>query len=48
MLVSGTIKTAGNLKVQDHAHKEKPRQNIPLDIARYRKAASSAMCVQFT
>ena len=33
---------------QDHVHKEHPRQKNPLDIARYRKAVSSALWVQFT
>ena len=33
---------------QDHAHKQHPRQNLPLNMARYRKAVSSALWVQFT
>jgi len=33
---------------QDHAQKEHARQKIPLNIARYRKAVSSALWVQFT
>ena len=35
-------------RVQHHAHKGHRRQNIPLNIARYKKAVSSALWVQFT
>ena len=36
------------IQVQDDIHQEQPSQGIPLNIARYRKAVSSALWVQLT
>ena len=33
-------------RVQNHVHQGQPNQTVPLNIARYRKTVSSALCVQ--
>ena len=40
--------TLRHTQVQDHAHQEQPSQINPLNIARYKKAVSSALWVQCT